>query len=389
MLKYAARAALYFKKQKALIEKKQERQKLKQGKYEKKIVSIQPEKAVQALEEIRPYQQASCEKLAFSGKYAISVIIPVYNAAETLKKCLDSVCEQSLEREFEIICVNDGSTDSSADILKAYAKKYPQIILIEQENCGGAGARNRGLKEAEGEYLFFLDADDFLPRDTLQKLLRDAQTSGSEIIVGKTGKCVTQREVTVYPRAEKSREESGLWEARKYGMGTPWGKLYKSSLWENVQFFEGYAFEDSIIYLDIYPQCKKFYLEGTPSYCFRSGRNSLYKRQKKSARGIDALWTIIESVRHAEKLELDIYNDEYYQLVLWHLSTVMYGRLTQFESEEVLENAFVVAAEFIRKEFRGKMTYKFVDKDKEIYELLDKSFQEQDFGTWVQCSKAL
>lgn len=55
-------------------------------------------------------------------------------------------------------------------------------------------------------------------------------------------------------------------------MGTPWGKLYKASLWEKTQFFEGYGFEDSIVYLDIYPQCKKFYLEGTLSYCFRSGK---------------------------------------------------------------------------------------------------------------------
>lgn len=389
MLKYAARTALYLKKQKAFAEKKQERQKLKQRGYEKKIVSIQPEKAAQALEDIRPYQQAVCETLTFSGQCAISVIIPVYNAAGTLKKCLDSVCEQSLEQDLEVICVNDGSTDSSTDILKEYVKRYPQVVFIEQENCGGAGARNRGLREAKGEYLFFLDADDFLPQGTLQKLLDDAQTSGSEIVIGKTGKCLTQYEITVYPKTEKSREEPDLWKARKYGMGTPWGKLYKSSLWANIQFFEGYAFEDSIIYLDIYPQCKRFYLEGTPSYCFRSGRNSLYKRQKKSPRGIDALWTIIESVRHAEKLGMDIHNSKYYQLVLWHLSTVMYGRLTQFESEEILKNAFVVAADFVCKEFVGRMAYEFVDEEKWIYELLEKSFQERDFGTWVQCSKAL
>ena len=174
-------------------------------------------------------------------------------------------------------------------------------------------------------------------------------------------------------------------------MGTPWGKLYKASLWKRTQFFEGYGFEDSIVYLDIYPQCKKFYLEGTPSYCFRSGKNSLYKRQKNSAKGIDALWIVIKAVQHAQEIGVDIYNSEYYQLILWHLSTVMYGRLTQFKSREILESAFVVAAEFISKTFAGKAEYAFVgdESEKEIYRLLEKSFQERDFGTWVQCSKAL
>lgn len=390
MLKYAAQAALYLKKQKALAEKRKETRKLMQGDYEKQIVSIPTERAVQELEKIRPYHHAECGHLTFSGRCAVSVIIPVYNAAATLKKCLDSVCEQSLEQSFEVICVNDGSTDSSADILRAYAEKYPFLVLVEQENSGGAGARNRGLQQAEGEYLFFLDADDFLPEGTLQKLLWDARTSGADIVIGKTGKYLAKYELTVYPRAEKSREEASLWAARKYGMGTPWGKLYKSSLWEDIQFFEGDAFEDSIVYLDIYPQSRKFYLEGTPSYCFRSGQNnSLYKRQKKSSRGLDALWIIVKGVQCAKKLGVEIHNSEYYQLILWHLSTVMCGRLRQFESEELLKNAFVVAADFVCEEFVGKADYEFVDKDKEVYRLLEKSFREKDFGTWVQCCKAL
>ena len=100
---------------------------------------------------------------------------------------------------------------------------------------------------------------------------------------------------------------------------------------------------------------------------------------------------MIKAVQHAQEIGVDIYNSEYYQLILWHLSTIMYGRLTQFESREILESAFVVAAEFISKTFAGKAEYAFVgdESEKEIYRLLEKSFQERDFGTWVQCSKAL
>ncbi len=76
-----------------------------------------------------------------------------------------------MTQDFEVICVNDGSTDSSADTLSEYEKRYPELVVIEEENRGGAGARNCGLQKAEGKYLFFLDADDFLPQGVLQKLL--------------------------------------------------------------------------------------------------------------------------------------------------------------------------------------------------------------------------
>lgn len=391
MLAYAAKVALLFKQKKGQLQNRKQRRILEREQYAKETAVIDTAQAVQVLEKIRPCEKAECKELTFRGGCAVSVIIPVYNAAGTLSKCLDSICGQKLTQGFEVICVNDGSTDGSADILSEYEKRYPNLVVIEEENRGGAGARNCGLQKAEGKYLFFLDADDFLPQGVLQKLLDDAQKSGAEIVIGKTAKCLTSREIIVQPRTEISREEKSLWSARKYGMGTPWGKLYKASLWERTQFFEGYGFEDSIVYLDIYPQCKKFYLEGSPSYCFRSGKNSLYKRQKNSAKSIDALWIVIKAVQHAQEIGVDIYNSEYYQLILWHLSTVMYGRLTQFESREILESAFVVAAEFISKTFAGKAEYAFVgdESEKEIYRLLEKSFQERDFGTWVQCSKAL
>lgn len=74
---------------------------------------------------------------------------------------------------------------------------------------------------------------------------------------------------------------------------------------------------------------------------------------------------MIKAVQHAQEIGVDIYNSEYYQLILWHLSTVMYGRLTQFESREILESAFVVAAEFISKTFAGKAEYAFVGDESE------------------------
>ena len=96
-----------------------------------------------------------------------SVIIPVYNVEQYLKDCLDSVLNQTFA-DWEAICVNDGSTDSSAAILKEYAEKDSRIKAIMQQNAGTAAARNTGLKAAKGDYIFFLDSDDWIEDNALQ-----------------------------------------------------------------------------------------------------------------------------------------------------------------------------------------------------------------------------
>ena len=92
----------------------------------------------------------------------VSVVIPVYNAEKYLCECLDSAAGQTL-RDVEILCIDDGSTDNSAAVVAQYIKKDPRIRLIRQENSGSGAARNRGIRTARGEYIAFLDADDFYP----------------------------------------------------------------------------------------------------------------------------------------------------------------------------------------------------------------------------------
>ena len=98
-----------------------------------------------------------------------SIIIPVYNVEKYIQACLDSVLDQTCP-DWEAICVNDGSTDGSAAILRVYAAKDNRIKVIEQSNSGTATARNAGLRAAQGEYIFFLDSDDWLETDSLRIL---------------------------------------------------------------------------------------------------------------------------------------------------------------------------------------------------------------------------
>lgn len=110
----------------------------------------------------------------------ISVVIPVYNASEYLQKCLDSLVYQTYSN-LEIICINDGSTDSSLEILEEYAKKDSRIVIKSQENSGASVARNFGMKVATGDYISFVDADDWVYLNLYQSFVDAIQKSDVEI----------------------------------------------------------------------------------------------------------------------------------------------------------------------------------------------------------------
>lgn len=112
----------------------------------------------------------------------VSVIIPVYNVEEYLRQCLDSIVNQTL-KEIEIICVNDGSTDNSHQILTEYAQKDKRIIIINKENEGLGAARNTGMAYATGEYIGFVDSDDWVKLEAYEKFYKNAKTQNSDMVM--------------------------------------------------------------------------------------------------------------------------------------------------------------------------------------------------------------
>ncbi len=121
------------------------------------------------------------------GLATVSVIIPVWNAERYLRECLDSVVGQSIGLDrLEVIAVDDGSTDGSTAVLDDYAARHPQISVIREPNSGGPGRpRNVGLDHATGTYVFFLDADDYLGREALERVVAMAERNSSDIVLGK------------------------------------------------------------------------------------------------------------------------------------------------------------------------------------------------------------
>jgi glycosyltransferase involved in cell wall biosynthesis len=117
----------------------------------------------------------------------VSVVIPVWNVERFLPECLDSVLTQTIGRDrLEVVAVDDGSTDRSGALLDEYAARYPQVKAIHEPNSGGPGRpRNVGLDHATGTYVFFLDADDYLGSEALERLVAMAERNSSDIVLAK------------------------------------------------------------------------------------------------------------------------------------------------------------------------------------------------------------
>lgn len=187
------------------------------------------------------------------NEHLISVIIPVYNTAEYLPRCLDSILNNTY-RNLEIICVNDGSKDSSLEVLNSYAAKDPRVKVIDQENAGVSAARNRGLDEATGEYIAFVDSDDWVHERSLEIMHRCLEEHQAPLC---TSPCLKVRG----PSADAPLD----WQALEVvpvdesfiiiHNCTVWGKLYRAELLAEARFRAGVRMgEDALFNLDLFHQ---------------------------------------------------------------------------------------------------------------------------------------
>ena len=183
--------------------------------------------------------------------HTISVIIPIYNTAEFLPRCLDSVLNNTY-RELEVICINDGSPDNSLDILKGYAANDSRIRIINQKNAGVSVARNRGLDEATGEYIAFVDSDDWIHRQYFEILLRCMHESGADIQV--CGEHVTSV-LTPDPQFGPEHLQSTVlneFQALENGLSAC-KRLYRREVIRGVRFVKDMRFgEDRVFNMEIY-----------------------------------------------------------------------------------------------------------------------------------------
>lgn len=159
----------------------------------------------------------------------VSIIIPVYNASSYIQRCLDCCLAQTCPN-FEVICVDDGSTDGSGAILDEYAKKYSNVKVVHQSNAGVVAARNKAIAEASGEFCYFLDSDDWLPETALEDLLSVADND-TDIVFG--NQAVVYAERTEERRLLPQTDLNGLDyvnESLRWINGCIGGKMFRTSV---------------------------------------------------------------------------------------------------------------------------------------------------------------
>jgi len=204
----------------------------------------------------------------------LSIIVPVYNVEKYLERCLTSLLEQEY-KDIEIILVDDGSTDSSGEICDSYAEKYNNIKVIHQSNGGLSAARNTGVKAAEGDYIAFVDSDDWVKPDMFSKLMGEAQLH-PDVDMVKCGYCETdgkgyEKEI-LFSGSDRQHliEKDNL--LKYYGKGAlwviAWNTVYRRDLAKQVEFPVGLYHEDnyaSFFYLYYSHSC---IIVNEPLYCY-------------------------------------------------------------------------------------------------------------------------
>lgn len=259
-----------------------------------------------SLSQISPDKGVSCIRqipfLRRGARVDLDIIIPVYNTEKYVAECIESALNQKSRYLFRVIIIDDGSTDASPDIINSYVNDS-RVHIIHQENRGFSGARNRALEQIEGRYVTFLDSDDRLPVDSIEKLLSKAYEGDFDIVGGG------------YVRFEGKRYRSKAIPHVDLLYGLVCGKVYKAQIWEKIKFPENYWFEDTINALIVHDSAKKITSIQNIVYEYRINRKSISFRSIGNPRVIDSLWVTLRLVKDRETLGLPLDNKFLDQLV--------------------------------------------------------------------------
>lgn len=213
----------------------------------------------------------------------VSVMIPVYNTSKYLKKCLDSVINQSL-REIEIICVNDGSTDNSLEILKEFSKKDKRIIIIDKKNGGLTSARNAALEIANGEYCLNIDSDDWIEQGYLEAMYEKAKKEDLDILISDFYDDFTN-EKRIIKKVDLNLKDKEVITGKEYVqqfftcnfLGYTWNKLIKRELYikNNIKYNENiFMLEDVEVIGKLGYFAKRIGKLNRTYYHYRRGENN-------------------------------------------------------------------------------------------------------------------
>lgn len=222
----------------------------------------------------------------------LSIIVPIYNIEDYLEECLESICNQTYDA-YEVILVNDGSTDNSQKIVDSFIEKYPQKCRgYSKENGGLSDARNYGMKKAKGTYIGFVDGDDYIDKDMFLLLMKKVFETGADAVV-----CDT---VYYYMENNSYKNDMLVKDASIFGYSieeqpklinyisaSACNKVYKRELFDGIQFPKGKIYEDFSCIYNVLLRANKIEYVNQGLYYYRHGRSGAITEQKISKKFFD------------------------------------------------------------------------------------------------------
>ncbi len=300
----------------------------------------------------------------------ISIIVPAYNVEGYIGRCMDSLVHQTYEN-IEIIVIDDGSTDGTPEILKDYKRRYPQkVCVITKENEGQAQARNDGLKQATGDYIGFVDSDDFVDARMYEWMYREAEEKGCDLVTcGYYGCDDETGEITVYQTGYQGEFDKNIYEnplILKVNSPYPWNKLYTRELLQRSGFYfrKGMIFEDLAAVFPLFLDAKKVGRVHEKLYYYIKNRKggTISTYNEKHGQIIDALEIMNEAYEKRGKFQV------FYDILLFFNIRHIHARFDEMERYD-------------NKEFQQTF-------EKRAYGLLDKWFPGwRESETWKQFSQ--
>lgn len=290
----------------------------------------------------------------------VSVIVPVYNVEKYLANCLDTLVKQTLT-DIEIIVVNDGATDSSAEIIKEYAAKYSNIVALEKTNGGLSDARNYGLPFAKGEYIGYVDSDDYVDYDMYELLYKKAKEGDYDVV-----ECDLHH---VFPDGSIDTEVGERITDKKemfmMGRSVVWNKIYKRDwlLETGVSFPKGCIYEDVEFFCKLVPSIRSYaYVDAASIYYVQRG-DSINNKQSLKTLDIVKILTNISDY-YKEKGFYDEYHDALEFLYTRILLCSSFSRMCRIPDKKDRKTALTKNYEILNDTFPNWKKNAYLKKQK-------------------------
>lgn len=282
------------------------------------------------------------------SKIKVSVIVPVYNVEEYLEKCLDSLGKQTL-KEIEIIVVNDESPDNSQKIIDKYSKKYTTIHGYQKKNGGVSDARNFGIQKATGEYIAFVDGDDYVTLDMYEKMYNKAKSGNFDVVVCDLNYVYEDGSIkTISSRIEHDTTNIKKTYIDMYPC--VWNKIYARELFnKKIEFKKGVWFEDVDFLYKIFPYIKTIGVVKEPLNQYVQRTGSITKTFDK--RLYDYIDNFNDLIKFYEERNIyNTYKKELEYCYVRYLYATFIRQATHFDEDE-FNKAVKVAIENVKEHF--------------------------------------